>query len=206
MSEKMSKENRILPKEMAIYEAYISLRDEGKNLGDIKVSDIASKAGIGKGTVYEYFSSKEEIIMKAIVYEHNKKLNELASLVTSQNKFQSKLDIALEWMGKNGPKAILTIQQVKQNKELDDKHPEFCEQLLGQGVFDSLDQLANQILEAGVTEEIIRAPKSSMERDMILSAVAAAFMSYISRADSYKDSTLEEAKQVAMQILLMYLK
>lgn len=32
-----------------------------KGLGDTKMIDIANEAGIGKGTIYEYFSSKEEL-------------------------------------------------------------------------------------------------------------------------------------------------
>ena len=32
-----------------------------------KIIDVAKTAGIGKGTVYEYFSSKEELIARAVV-------------------------------------------------------------------------------------------------------------------------------------------
>jgi len=34
----------------------------------IKISDIAKKADIGKGTVYEYFKSKEQVITESLLY------------------------------------------------------------------------------------------------------------------------------------------
>ncbi len=55
-------------KEVRIYIAVADLIKEGKNINDLKVSEISNRAGIGKGTTYEYFQSKEEMIFKAIHY------------------------------------------------------------------------------------------------------------------------------------------
>ena len=52
-------------KEVRIYIAVADLIKEGKNINDLKVSEISNRAGIGKGTTYEYFQSKEEMIFKA---------------------------------------------------------------------------------------------------------------------------------------------
>ncbi len=49
-------------KEEAIYSGIIALIKRGVNPYSIKVSDIALEANIGKGTIYDYFSSKEEAI------------------------------------------------------------------------------------------------------------------------------------------------
>ena len=49
-------------KELLLYQAVIELLDEGMEVHQIKVSDITNRAGVGKGTAYEYFSSKEEMI------------------------------------------------------------------------------------------------------------------------------------------------
>ncbi len=49
-----------MSKELKIIEAAISVfAREGLERG--KIADIATEAGIGKGTIYEYFSSKEDI-------------------------------------------------------------------------------------------------------------------------------------------------
>ena len=56
------------PKEKAIYKAVLELFEEGADLNSLTVSEITAKAGIGKGTAYDYFSDKEEMIAKALFY------------------------------------------------------------------------------------------------------------------------------------------
>ena len=56
------------PKQIAIYRAVIELFGEGADLNRLTVSEITGKAGIGKGTAYEYFSDKEEMIARALLY------------------------------------------------------------------------------------------------------------------------------------------
>lgn len=62
------REEKKLDKITAIYHAIEELVAEGADLASMRVSDIAARAGIGKGTTYEYFSSKEEMIVKAMVF------------------------------------------------------------------------------------------------------------------------------------------
>lgn len=57
-----------LPKEIAIYQAVLALFEEGADINNLTVSEITTRAGIGKGTAYEYFSGKEEMIAKAFFY------------------------------------------------------------------------------------------------------------------------------------------
>ena len=53
-------------KKTKIIDAFMQLACENPNLQEISVKLIAEKAGIGKGTVYEYFDSKDEIIKDAV--------------------------------------------------------------------------------------------------------------------------------------------
>lgn len=56
------------PKEIQILDAAAMLLVENLSaIGSLKVADIAAAAGVGKGTVYEYFSSKEEILRDAVI-------------------------------------------------------------------------------------------------------------------------------------------
>lgn len=55
-------------KEILIYNAVIDIIKEQGFHTNIKISDIAEKAGIGKGTVYEYFKNKDEILTGSIMY------------------------------------------------------------------------------------------------------------------------------------------
>lgn len=64
------------------------LLDHGIN--SLTISQIAKTAGVGKGTVYEYFENKEDIVFEIIttfIIEHEKKLLELLeSPVTTKEK------------------------------------------------------------------------------------------------------------------------
>lgn len=63
-----SNETSYSPKEIAAFEGLFRLTREGRSFSSLKVQDIATAAGVGKGTLYEYFSSKEEILTRAILY------------------------------------------------------------------------------------------------------------------------------------------
>lgn len=55
---------------------------EEHNIQNISVSDIASKAGIGKGSIYYYFPSKEAIVDALIKRNYEKPLETAKSLIT----------------------------------------------------------------------------------------------------------------------------
>ena len=59
------------PKVKVVYRAVIALFVEGADLNSLTVAEIAGKAGIGKGTVYEYFKNKEQMIAGALFYQMN---------------------------------------------------------------------------------------------------------------------------------------
>lgn len=62
-------EEKLLPKEEALYRAVGELIEEGADVNELKVSDITGRAGIGKGTAYEYFKNREDIISGAMIYQ-----------------------------------------------------------------------------------------------------------------------------------------
>lgn len=75
------------PKEILILESVIDMFLAGASFYNMKVADIAVKAGIGKGTVYEYFSSKEEIISKAVAYRIWQELGNISREIAAAENF-----------------------------------------------------------------------------------------------------------------------
>lgn len=59
---------QIPAKVLLLYQGVIELILEGVDVRTLKVSDITRKAGIGKGTAYDYFDTREEIIVSAILH------------------------------------------------------------------------------------------------------------------------------------------
>jgi AcrR family transcriptional regulator len=62
-----------------------------KGFHNAKILDIAKTAGIGKGTVYEYFSSKSELFYEMSVFSINQYIKEIEKAVATQQTFNEKI-------------------------------------------------------------------------------------------------------------------
>lgn len=60
------KQSEYTPKEQAVFAAVLRLAGRGVDLAGLKVQQIADEAGMGKGTLYEYFKSKDEILQGTV--------------------------------------------------------------------------------------------------------------------------------------------
>ena len=83
-------------KEIALFEAVLSLIEGGQNPYQMKVSDIAARAGIGKGTVYEYFKSKEELLCHALWYRIDCELDAVQQAMESAGTFAQMLSALMD--------------------------------------------------------------------------------------------------------------
>lgn len=113
MSEKLKNIFDPPEKVQRIYEAISELVQENREIAALKVQEITSRAGIGKGTAYEYFSSKEEIILHAglwICFQQNR---ELLKELEKYDNFQSKFMFLLGWMENHKEQNELLIKALK---------------------------------------------------------------------------------------------
>ena len=85
-------------KVLAMYRAVRELLEEGVNPEQIKVSDVTGRAGIGKGTAYEYFRSKEELIMRAINYDFRVQYEKLKGTIRESGNFRSAIYSGFDWI------------------------------------------------------------------------------------------------------------
>lgn len=85
-------------KEVAIFEGVVDLLQKGHSLHDLKVADIAVAAGMGKGTAYEYFSSKEDIISAAICYHVCNEFEALTAFVNDQADFLGIIERCIDYV------------------------------------------------------------------------------------------------------------
>ena len=88
------------PKVKAVYRAVISLFAEGADLNSLTVAEIAEKAGIGKGTVYEYFKNKEEMIAGALFHQMKICCESLYEEISRKKRLYDKFEIILVNMEK----------------------------------------------------------------------------------------------------------
>ena len=86
----------LYPKAIAVYNAVLSLLKEGSDVTKLTVSDIAKAAGIGKGTTYEYFSSKDEIIAKSLIYGYKLMMGYIVEKLKNADKLWDKISVLYE--------------------------------------------------------------------------------------------------------------
>lgn len=82
----------------AMYNAVWELLEEGADVNRIKVADITARAGIGKGTVYEYFSDKEELISSAILFWVSAVFYEIVSQIKKRESFEESIYFVLSFI------------------------------------------------------------------------------------------------------------
>jgi len=94
---------------------------------NITVAQVAKTAGIGKGTVYEYFENKEDIIFEIInihIEDHHKQFsNEVKKLPTVREKIELFFDFVLNDCDENmkhfnGYKEFLSIVLAEENLKM----------------------------------------------------------------------------------------
>lgn len=107
MSEKLRKEYS--PKEIAVFEGLFQLAASGKSFSGIKVQDIATAAGIGKGTVYEYFTSKEQILSGAILFALDQILVWIEDILQEQQTLRQILERFSSRLEQDQKKTISSI-------------------------------------------------------------------------------------------------
>ncbi|HBA50628.1 MAG TPA: hypothetical protein DCZ91_23090 [Lachnospiraceae bacterium] len=83
------------PKVRRMYQAVIQMLEEGMEAGNLRVSTITERAGIGKGTAYEYFDSKEELVACAILYQMRCMFGWLEAALQEQETFREQLSFLL---------------------------------------------------------------------------------------------------------------
>lgn len=83
-------------KERAVYKAVGRMTLAGTPASDLTVSAIAREAGVGKGTVYEYFRTKEELISNALCYSVIVEAEQLLADMTQCAGMEARLHLVLD--------------------------------------------------------------------------------------------------------------
>lgn len=86
------KEHELPKKVRQLYTAVLELIAEGIDVNTIKVSDITQKAGIGKGTAYDYFDTKEDIIICALIYAVSGMIRRIKEELSQYHTFREQIE------------------------------------------------------------------------------------------------------------------
>ena len=88
--------DQIPAKVLQMYRAVVRLITEGAEPAKLRVSTITEEAEIGKGTAYEYFDSKEEIVVCAVVHQMQTMIAALEKELLRRSSFREQLEFLLD--------------------------------------------------------------------------------------------------------------
>lgn len=189
-------------KEIEIFNGLINLISEGANPYTIKVSDIAEAANVGKGTIYDYFQSKEEAISKAIIYNIIKEANIALKRIKSKNTFKERYYEVLQTII-DGFTSLCTLKMLMYTGGLKEFYEYLVDDKYDISKFMSIfNEEAEELIQLGFKEGIIKMKESKYYQTMVIQGTISAFSHYISRRDLYENMTLEEAKDTSYKILV----
>lgn len=169
----IKKERRKEQKREVIFEAALNLFAE-KGFHPTKVEEIAEAAGIGKGTLYEYFSGKENLLVELIFHysynrmEENKRtvagltdpVEKIESLIRANVRMAASMgDILFRIVPKDFMKnikgdGVLLGRFIALRQEYGKLIESILEEGCRQGVFRSLDVRVNSVIIAGLIEAL----------------------------------------------------
>ncbi|MDO4519547.1 MAG: TetR/AcrR family transcriptional regulator [Eubacteriales bacterium] len=185
-SEKSDKMEQIQnEKVLAMFQAVCDLIDDGMEIEKIKVSDVTQRAGIGKGTAYEYFRSKEELLFQALQYDFLMQFQTFHSELINASSFYDAIMSGFEWMEGHACNNRMKVQflqltqiQNKQGKKKNfiENEKVFDEDVLKDCFFvDTYHEILNSMIKLGIQEKII---DESIPQDMIELDIFSRYIEY----------------------------
>ena len=193
-------------KVLLMYRAVSDMVREGADINGMKVSDITTRAGIGKGTAYEYFSSKEEIITGALTYDMKERLGELALIVGGADSFPQKmhqiLDFVEEKFGDN--QSFYTLVRIATGSyDVSETFKQEYRRIQEHFRDNEVDQLAGLLLAQGLREGVITERDPYLGR-MAVSGSMLAYATYLvmKNQGSGFSITGEHAKEFVYEVLV----
>ena len=195
-------------KELLIFEGFKKIIIDNSNIESIKVSDIAKAAGIGKGTVYEYIKSKDEIIARSIIYNFKIEIKNTIETIKNVSSFKDQCDHLFHYSINSG-KFIFPSLRILYNHvvptELNSIILEDFEEILD--LKSQLCNLLDYVINTGISENIIN---KDLDRDYQRYVLISSSMgilnrinaSYFQQINLSEDKTIDTQKKFAYTMIL----
>ncbi len=130
-----------------------------KGIKNVKIDEIAEAAGVGKGTIYEYFSSKEEIFGASIVefLQHMEKImaQKMFRAVTPQDKIRAMLH-SWEEACKNEDNDLVALMIDVWAEGIRRDNKELLKIFNMKKVYERYREMVSAILKEGINQGVFR--------------------------------------------------
>lgn len=194
-------------KELALFHAVLELIEENADFSSMTVSDITGKAGIGKGTAYEYFSSKEEMVAKAIVWAIERQTEKAMQMLSEKNSMEEQILGILDFIETEMCSKKCNIQLLKvlsHSCEMQEKLQQEFEKCAP--MQKSVEKVVDEIISLGDREgNIAPGMKKTFRYTVIVSGLVSYFM-FLTQNRETVDVTQEEMRLFLSRQMLAALK
>ncbi|UEL46083.1 hypothetical protein TPDSL_38450 [Terrisporobacter petrolearius] len=186
-------------KELLIFYGFKKIITDNSNIENIKVSDIAKAAGIGKGTIYEYFKSKDEIIARSIIYNFKIDIINTIEAIKEVSTFKEQCNHLFHYSISSGkfifPSLRILYNQVVP-KELNNILLEDFEEILE--LKTQLYNLLDYVINTGIDESIIN---KDLSRDYQRYVLISSSMGIINKinANHFRQINLSDDESINTQ-------
>lgn len=187
-------------KELLVFKAFKRILFSDSDLTKITVSEIAKEAGIGKGTVYEYFKSKEEIIAKSLIYTLYEEINTLSSKIDENLTFKENCYILFDSLSTK----FMNISPYFKLLFGNFKISEFYKYLKNEAILENtikkdLESIIFKVISIGISEGLVnKNDDRDYQRFVIRSACSGIANSFCEHRES---TNLEECKALAYEFV-----
>ncbi len=190
-------------KQLEIILATLKLLNDGKEIDKVTVKDIADCAKIGKGSVYDHFNSKEEIIKATIIKSFEDCFTEMEEIISTNKYFKDKVftlyDLLIADIKSKSSLSILNLlassksfMEVRKVFQVDD----FSR-------LDKMKKVVSEVLMQGVLEKEITKPSNMLYAEMVVFANLTSIGRFVSASHlGYENNSEEKIKENAYLMLM----
>lgn len=162
----------------------------------ISVSDIARKAGIGKGSIYYYFKSKDEILEAVIERSYSKIIDDSKQIISSSDiDAFTKMEIIFHTCRKSSFELQLQESknyfEIQQSALLHQKYVSF--------IIKSLTPILSGNISQGIAEGTIRCENPNHAAKLVLMLLTLLFDKHILDEDDYELQNLLDTFASALE-------
>lgn len=193
-------------KELALFQAVLDLIEENADFSSMKVSDITGKAGIGKGTAYEYFSSKEEMVAKALIWAIEKQTEKALTTLSQRSSMEDKIYGILEFIETEMCSKKCNVQLLKvlaHSCEMKEKLQQEFEKAMP--MQKSVERVIRDIICSGEREGKIAPELKQTFRYSILVSGMMSYVMFLTQNRGFYEVSRGEMKQFLCRQMLLLL-
>ena len=194
-------------KAVRLYRAVAALIEEGADVGTLKVAQITERAGIGKGTAYDYFDTREEIIVYALIFFMEETAKKLEEEIESKENFAGKMELcmdAAERQMQKGACLLCLINLLLESSEMGTLFRSILEERKKAGICQP-ELTCLKIIEKGICDGEIRRELPVDYMVYVLLTKLAAYMAYMFHRKPAAEQNAAGKTELSVQEFRKYL-